>query len=355
MPTKKAIEIKINEIIKQIPFFTGMLAITAILTWFDMGFVVVAFLWAEAFVLLVNFVLRGCAQLLQKKVKVKKLVVQICTAGFALIEGLVFFGVSVYNIQDHLFFHPVKGIESQTFLQNRPGYQEVTINSASGKTYHGVMYQTTDQKAPLVIYFGGNGECSYQRMQALEMSSRWDAFAGYHMLYMDYEGYGLNDGNPYYLNMYEEALTVYDYAMTLPNVDTDNIVSMGYSLGTGVAVYLAANRNVDGLILCAPYENGYDTYNKLIPIFYGPLKLLVKQKLPSSEYAKKVTCPTLVVASHADEMVPFSSSKRLLELFSGEVDFVELETKGHNEIFQGVGVYEAIQSFLVRVGSESLD
>jgi dienelactone hydrolase len=38
----------------------------------------------------------------------------------------------------------------------------------------------------------------------------------------------------------------------------DHIVSMGYSMGTGSAVYLAANRPVVGLVLGAPCANGYD-------------------------------------------------------------------------------------------------
>ena len=44
--------------------------------------------------------------------------------------------------------------------------------------------------------------------------------------------------------MYEETLAVYDYAVTLTSVDDNCIVAMGYSLGTGCAVYLAAQRPV---------------------------------------------------------------------------------------------------------------
>jgi dienelactone hydrolase len=149
--------------------------------------------------------------------------------------------------------------------------------------------------------------------------------------------------------MYELALAVYDYAVTLPNVDIEKIVPMGFSLGTGCAVYLAAKRRVSGLILAAPYANGYDLYNNMVPIFFGPMRLLVKQKLPSDEYAPKVTCPVFIVASRSDEVVSFLSSEFLSKLFSGNVDFIILDDELHNHIFQGLGVMNKMQTFLEEI------
>ncbi|MCL2539500.1 MAG: hypothetical protein FWE66_04095, partial [Oscillospiraceae bacterium] len=207
-------------------------------------------------------------------------------------------------------------------------------------------------KAPLVIYFGGNGEVSYGRLRGMEEAGRWEYYAGYHYLYIDYEGYGLNEGKTGQRSMYEGALAVYDYAVSLPDVDAARIVAMGFSMGTGSAVYLAANRPVAGLILAAPYANGTDLYNNMLPIFYGPLQWLVKHRLESEEFAPMVTCQTLVIASRSDEAVPFTSSERLAKLFNGSVDFVVLNGVSHNSIFGSVGVYESVQNFLEEVASE---
>ena len=134
--------------------------------------------------------------------------------------------------------------------------------------------------------------------------------------------------------------------MSLSNVDESRIVVIGYSLGTGNAVYLAANRQIAGLILATPYANGYDLYNGLLPIFRGPLRLLLRQKLPSDDYAPHVNCPVLIIASRNDEAVPFLSSERLAGLFPGDVDFIELDNVLHNYIFQAEGVFNRVQSFL---------
>jgi len=212
-----------------------------------------------------------------------------------------------------------------------------------------MMYQASGEPAPLVIYFGGNGEVSYRNLRNREEQGQWHYFPGYHYLFIDYEGYGINNGKTHYLNMYEHALAVYDYAASLPGVDNKHIVAMGYSLGTGSAVHLAANRPVTGLILAAPYANGYDLYNNMLPIFYGPMRLLVKQKLPSEKYAPSVTCPVLIIASRADEVIPLSSSERLSKRFSGDVEFMTLNDALHNSIFQTDGVFDKVQFFLGEV------
>jgi fermentation-respiration switch protein FrsA (DUF1100 family) len=165
-------------------------------------------------------------------------------------------------------------------------------------------------------------------------------------MFVDYDGYGLNEGRTHYLNMYEQALAVYDYAAALPYVDNNRISVMGFSIGTGSAVYLAAHRNVSGLILAAPYANGYDLYNNLLPIFFGPMRVLVRQKLPSDSFAPDIDAPVLVIASKNDEIIPFKSSERLSQLFSGPVTFYPLEHARHNDIFNEAGIYLQIVDFL---------
>ena len=253
----------------------------------------------------------------------------------------------LYLVQDRLIFYNVHCRESREALQGTQGFREVAFTAENGRTYHGMMYQAIDDVAPLVIYFGGNGEVSYRHMLMRETLGQWRYFSGHNYLFIDYEGYGLNDGRPHYLNMYEQALAVFDYAATLPNVDSSRIVVMGFSLGTGSAVYLAGNRPVAGLILVAPFANGYDLYNNVLPIFHGPLRLLVRQKFPSDEAAPNVTSPVLIIASRSDEIIPYASSVRLSEAFDGKVDFMALEAERHNDIFSAAGVYEKVQQFLL--------
>ena len=289
---------------------------------------------------------------LRNRIDANKRGAQISSALMTVLPVFMLFGALVYAMQNGMIFYNVNDPQSREFLQNRPGFSEIAFTAENGKTYHGMMYRATNEKSPLIIYFGGNGECSYRHMRNIEVQNLWPYYAGFNYLYIDYDGYGLNSGRTDFRNMYEGALAAYDYAVTMPNVDTDRIVAMCFSLGTGSGVYLAANRSVAGLILIAPYANGYDLYNNVLPVFYGPMRLLVRQKLPSDEYAPKVTCPVLMIASRNDEIIPFSSSEKLSKLFLGSVEFIELSNVYHNDIFRGGGVLRRVQYFLEGIASD---
>ena len=84
------------------------------------------------------------------------------------------------------------------------------------------------------------------------------------------------------------AKEVYDYALTRKDVDKDKICVLGFSIGTGVATYLASERDIDGLILIAPYDKALSLYNNCLNIFHGPLKILARYKFESIKYAKDV-------------------------------------------------------------------
>ena len=129
-------------------------------------------------------------------------------------------------------------------------------------------------------------------------------------------------------------------------MDTNRIIIGGFSIGTGPAAYLAANRDVAGLFLLAPFANAYDVFNKVLPIFHGPLRLLVKHKFPSDQYAASITAPVLIVASENDEIVPFASSEKLKACFSTEPVFIALTGVMHNGIMFNKVTLNSIRDYL---------
>lgn len=353
MPTDfKEAEKNIKNTALQISLCAGIIGVSCIFLWFGMGSFVATVALIAAVVFLLNIMLRSLGCLVCQKYNIKAWLKRVCSIFMVVLNVLAPMSGITYSVQNRMFFYNVNCAESREFLQDRPGFSEIVFTAENGKTYHGMMYRANDEIAPLVIYFGGNGEVSYRNLRNREEQEQWQYFPGYHYLFMDYDGYGLNDGQTHYLNMYEHALAVFDYAAALPNVDGNRIVAMGYSLGTGSAVYLAAHRPVAGMILATPYANGYDMYNNMLPIFHGPVRLLVQQKLPSDKYAPNITCPALIIASRSDEAIPYSSSVRLSELLGGDVDFMTLENVLHNDIFQADGVFDRVQSFLEGVAAK---
>ena len=169
---------------------------------------------------------------------------------------------------------------------------------------------------------------------------------------VDYPGYGNNSGTPSDKTMFENALKTYDYAVSREDVDQNNIVIMGYSIGTGVATYLASQRDIKSLILLAPYDEGITLYNSQVNIFYGPLKYLVKYKFESIEYAKSVKVKPLILASKDDELIPYSSSLKLSNQFACGSNLITYEGFSHNEFWGQAEVLEKVEKHLQEVKDE---
>jgi hypothetical protein len=333
-------------LISRIIFYAIIAVIIGVVIYRGQGGMVASVAVITAVIAAVYLALRWLGKLISRRVKIKKWQSRLCSVLLAVTVIFMTFCGVILAIQDGMIFYPVYDYEARERLLNLPNYQEIIFTANNGKSYHGMIRYACEEPAPLIIYFGGNAENSYGHMYHREVFGEWEALEGFHYLYMDYEGYGRNSGRPNYRNMYEMSLIAYDYAAALPNVDSENIVAMGFSLGTGSATYLAANREITGLILIAPYASGYDLYNSLLPIFHGPMRILVRQRLTSDRFAPDVICPVLVIASRDDGAIPFDSSENLAGLFPDVREFVILDDFCHNSMFFEEITQDKIREFL---------
>ncbi len=124
-----------------------------------------------------------------------------------------------------------------------------------------------------------------------------------------------------------DALAVFD---SLPPQYTD-IAVVGRSLGSGVAVQLAAARPVSALVLVTPYDSLVSVGQDAMP--WLPVSWLVKDRFESVRYAPRVACPTLVMMAGDDRVVAPARTRRLVAAFAaGVVSAVEIPGATHNDI-----------------------
>jgi len=264
----------------------------------------------------------------------------------SIIQVLALFIAVLYSVQDIMLFHTNSDTASINYIEQRPEFSSITINDGN-KSYVGYIRRVRgDEPSPLIIMFLGNAMNSAGALRFFDSANMWQYFLNYNFLVVDYPGYGLSDGTPTAESISRQALLIYDYASELPFVDESQIIIGGLSIGTGPAMYLAANRTSAGLFLLTPFASGYDLYNNVLPIFRGPLRLLVRHKFMSEVYATSVTSPVLIVASQADEIVPFHSSERLAESFPENPTFIALSGIGHNDVMSNITTLRSIQNFL---------
>jgi len=251
----------------------------------------------------------------------------------------------IFLAQNALMFHPNHDPQSWAYMLALSGFEAVEFTS-NGRVYNGILRRNTSPEAsPLVIFFYGNADNAARTTRAMHMFNAWPYFLDHHFLVVDYPGFGLNRrGRPSARSLYQMSLATFDFARTLPGVS--QIIAGGYSIGTGPAVYVAARREVAGLILLAPFANGFDLYNSVLPIFHGPLRLLVRNPFPSDQFASTINIPVLLVASEHDEVIPFASPERLSQAFAGETTFVVLSGVGHTGVMFNPITLASIRAYL---------
>jgi pimeloyl-ACP methyl ester carboxylesterase len=106
---------------------------------------------------------------------------------------------------------------------------------------------------------------------------------------------------------------------------------VGRSLGSGVAVYVAALRPVTRLVLVTPFDSLEEV--AALHFFYVPVRWLLRDKFESWRFAPHVTAPTLIIAAEHDEVVARASTELLRSRFrSGLCSFRVLADTGHNTI-----------------------
>jgi len=144
---------------------------------------------------------------------------------------------------------------------------------------------------------------------------------------MHYRGYGGSSGTPSETALVADALRLFDHVRT----QHADIVVIGRSLGSGVAVQLASARPAERLVLVTPYDSLQGLAARQFP--YVPVRWLLRDKFASVAYAAKITAPTLLIAAEYDEVIPRSSTEALHARFAAGVATLHVVSgTGHNTI-----------------------
>lgn len=186
----------------------------------------------------------------------------------------------------------------------------------------------------LVLYFGGNAEDVSQALPMLQQ-----AFPAAAIHAMHYRSYGGSSGSPTEATLVGDAFALYDGTS---NAQANDIVVVGRSLGSGVAVQLAAARPVQRLVLITPYDSIGGLAARMFPAF--PVRLLLRDHYDSWRHAARISAPTTLIIAGRDEVIPNASSLRLLQQFQpGVAQEVTIAEAAHNDVFAYAQFAEALR------------
>ena len=188
-----------------------------------------------------------------------------------------------------------------------------------------------------MIYFQGNAGGSNLRAERFN----WLTADGTGLLALSYRGYGGSTGKPSEDGLIRDAAAAYDFAAA--RYGPKRIVLWGESLGTAVAIALAAEREVAGVMLDAPFASAIDVGANAYP--FAPVRWLIKDTFRSDRRIARVKAPILVLHGEQDTVVPIRFGEKLFALAHEPKRMVRFPDGGHVDL-DDHGAAKVVKEFL---------
>jgi fermentation-respiration switch protein FrsA (DUF1100 family) len=259
------------------------------------------------------------------------------TLKWLLIVAIAGYGVFValfYVAQRKMQYFP-ESFRTTPAAAGLPDAEEIMLDTGDGDRVI-VWHLPPRGDKPVVLYLHGNGASlrwRVDRFQALTAD-------GTGLVALSYRGYGGSSGSPTEAGLIKDAEAA--YAFTVARYAPSRIVLWGESLGTGVAVALAAEKPVGHVVLQSPFSSAADVGAERY--WFVPVRLLMKDQFRSDLRIGKVTAPVLVLHGDQDQVVPFALGERLYGLINAPKRFVRFPGAGHNDLGTH-GAVEAAKQF----------
>jgi hypothetical protein len=248
---------------------------------------------------------------------------------------LVSVAVLYFKQREMLFPIPPVGRTAPT-AAGFPQAEEDVLTSADG-TKVIIWHVPPKPGRPVVVFFPGNGDFLAGRV------SRFKSITsdGTGLVALSYRGYAGSTGSPSEVGLLQDAAAA--YAFTTARYSADRIVAWGFSLGSGVAVAIAAEHPIGRLILEAPYTSTVDVAASLF--WFVPVRLLMRDPFHSDRRIADVNVPLLIMHGDADPAINIRFGERLFALAHEPKQFVRFPGGGHENL-DDFGAKETARHFI---------
>ncbi len=238
----------------------------------------------------------------------------------------------------------------QRNLQYFPSTDARDAASRTGGLMQTVSYSTEDgleisawfhpprAELPTLVRFHGNGGQHGDRAGSMQPYMT----RGYGVLLAGYRGYGGNPGKPTEPGLYADGRAALAW-LAEQGIEAASVVLYGESLGSGVAVQMAAEHAVAGLVLEAPFTSAVDVGQAAYP--WLPVRLLMWDRFDNQSKIGGIAAPLLLIHGEADPVVASRFGRRLFEAAAEPKTAWFIPGAGHSEL-DFYSISEKVLSFL---------
>ena len=232
----------------------------------------------------------------------KKKILQIFLVLFFVY---LIFLVFLYFYQRNLLYHPNENNYSGDNLTVK--VVEVKIPTSDNLKLNGWFHKKNLNNYKTIIYFHGNAGTLDNRIHKLNHFEDIDV----NFLIIAWRGFSGNKGKPTEDGLYTDGKSAVNWVLE-QGVKKENIVLYGESLGTGIALEIAQNKNFAGVILETPFTSMIDAAKEFYP--YIPVSLLLKDRYENEKKIKNIKIPIMIMHGKKDTIIPFVMGKRIFEI-----------------------------------------
>jgi hypothetical protein len=230
-----------------------------------------------------------------------------------------------------------------------PGAERLVVETPDGERLHGVHVRARPGGAggaadaetrPLILGFGGNAWNGDD--VALTLS---ELFPDHDVVAFHYRGYRPSSGRAAGPALLADALLVHDEVAR--RYRPAAIVAAGFSVGTGPAARLAAERPIAGAILVTPYDSLAAVAAQHYP--WIPVRLLFRHEMPAAQDLARSRVPVAIVAAERDDLILPARTEVLRRRAANLVYDRTIPGAGHNDIYQRDDFRTALREALARI------
>lgn len=201
------------------------------------------------------------------------------------------------------------------------GFQEKILTTEDGVEILS-WFKSPKSGEKVILYFHGNAGNIGDRAHKFEIF----ADAGYGVMAVSYRGYFGSQGQPSEAGLINDGKAAFKYLLDLGYLPKD-IILYGESLGSGIAMQLAAKFDFAGVMLEAPFSSIVNVARQ--SYWFVPVSLILKDKFESIKFAPQISAPVLIIHGNADNIVPISEGKKLYAAIKSRKKFIEVDGANH--------------------------